>query len=68
MILTIGQGWQIDTAVDEKGNPWADLWNVTCRAAYTGPGCIERCLDDFISFMKMNDDQINDWQRETDGI
>ena len=68
MILDIGQGWVIDTALDETtGEPWADLWNGKRKAAYSGPLCIEKCLNDFRSLTEMDDDQINDWQREHHG-
>lgn len=71
MILDIGKGWQIDTAHDDSGERWAQLWGPATLLSpagrvfeWKGFDAVETCLDEFEQIMGMDDDQINVWQNE----
>ena len=78
MILDIGQGYCIDTSVDDDDIRWAQLWapKAVLNPRYgsmnpkksildvRGPDAINLCLDEFREIMGMSEDEINDWQRK----
>lgn len=71
MILTIGDGYEIDTSFNDDGTLWASLWapktllrNQTGSIMHReGPDSINECLDEFREIMGMDEDEINEWQR-----
>ncbi len=70
MILSIGDGYEIETSFTNEGIRWAQLWapkTILRKAGLIlyrgGEAAINECLDEFREIMGLAEDESNEWQR-----